>query len=103
MHVANKPELELKTLELKKAASIIRAINHPLRQSMIKLIHKEGSVIVTDIYTKLKVEQSIASQHLAILRTAGYVITDRQGKFIYYKINYKRFNDVETFMEKILN
>lgn len=103
MVLANKPELELHSLELKKAATVLRAINHPLRQSMIKLINKEGSVIVTDIYTKLKVEQSIASQHLAVLRAAGFVVTERQGKFIYYKINHKRFKDVEVFMENILN
>jgi len=42
---------------------------------------------VTDIYVKLRIEQSVASQHLAILRNEGFVSTEREGKTIWYSIN----------------
>ena len=44
---------------------------------------------VTDIYVKLRLEQSVASQHLAILRKAGVVQTERDGKFIFYSLGYQ--------------
>src|SRR6186713_242859 len=75
---------------LKKAAGVLRAVNHKLRQSMIKLLEENGKMTVTEIYVKLRLEQSVASQHLAILRQAGVVKTTRDGKFIYYSVNPSR-------------
>ena len=103
MQQATREELDLHTLELKKAALVLRAVNHNLRQSLLRLIHKSGAITVTELYEKLDLEQSVASQHLAILRKAGFVFTERKGKFIYYKINYKTFEELEAFMKKILN
>ena len=65
-----------------------RAIDHTLRQQILTLL--EDSVFgmtVTQIYVKLRLEQSVASQHLAVLRRAGIVATERQGKYIYYSIS----------------
>lgn len=74
-------------LNLKKAAMILRALNHKLRQQIVKLIDENKKLTVTDIYIKLRLEQSVASQHLAILRRAGIVKPSRDGKFIYYSVN----------------
>lgn len=76
---------------LRKIVLILRAMNHPIRQNMLALIEKNGSMTVTDLYNKLGLEQSVASQHLAILRRANFVDTDRQGKFIYYSKNEKTY------------
>jgi DNA-binding transcriptional ArsR family regulator len=103
MEVVNKLELDIQPMELKKAALVIRAVNHKLRQNIIKLIHDAGSIIVTDIYKKLDLEQSVASQHLAILRKAGFVRAERKGKCIYYSINYHKFTEVNNFMKKLLH
>lgn len=103
MDQATAQELDLQTHELKKAALVLRAVNHNLRQNLIRLIHASGSITVTELYEKLKLEQSVASQHLAILRKAGFVLTERKGKFVYYKINYNAFNELDVFTKKILN
>jgi DNA-binding transcriptional ArsR family regulator len=54
------------------------------------------------MYGKLKLEQSVASQHLSILRKAGFVLTERQGKFIFYSVNYQRLKEVEQFVGNII-
>ena len=56
---------------------------------------------VTEIYVKLRLEQSVASQHLAILRRAGIVSTARDGKFIFYSLNYARLAEVVGFVETL--
>jgi DNA-binding transcriptional ArsR family regulator len=48
----------------KKAALILRSINHKLRQQIIKLLDENQKMTVTEIYVKLRLEQSVASQHL---------------------------------------
>ncbi len=88
--------------ELKKAALHFRAINHTLRQQILYLLHKNQSMKVTDIYEELRLEQSVASQHLAILRKANLVMTTRQGKNIFYSVNYERLNLLHTTARNLL-
>lgn len=95
--------LKLDLLELKKAAVILRALNHKLRQQMIKVIDEHGKITVTDLYIKLRLEQSVASQHLAILRKAGFVTTSREGKYIYYSLNMSRLEDIMRYTAQLLN
>jgi len=87
---------------LKKAAMVLRAINHKLRQQILKLIDESGKMTVTEIYVKLRLEQSVASQHLAILRKAGFVKTERDGKFIYYSVNTDRLEELNKFVKDLV-
>ncbi len=87
---------------LKKAAMVLRALNHKLRQQLLKLIEEEKKITVTEIYVRLRLEQSVASQHLAILRKAGIVNTERDGKFIFYTVNYKRIDEINQFVKDLV-
>ena len=100
--VTSSSELRVDVLQLKKAALILRAVNHKLRQQIMKLIHQNGKMTVTEIYVKLRLEQSVASQHLAILRKAGFVNTLRDVKFIYYSVNYARLDQVHSIVHELL-
>jgi len=75
---------------LRVAAGIMRALAHPLRMRIIGVIDSKENACVTDIYEDLQIEQSVASQHLRILRQAELVQTQREGKFIFYSLNYDR-------------
>ena len=88
---------------LKKAALVLRALNHKLRQQILALIDSEKKITVTEIYVRLRLEQSVASQHLAILRRAGIVITQRDGKFIYYTVNHKRIEEINKFIQDLVD
>jgi DNA-binding transcriptional ArsR family regulator len=88
---------------VKKAALILRALNHKLRQQLIKLIEEEKKITVTEIYVRLRLEQSVASQHLAILRKAGIVNTLRDGKFIFYSVNHKRIEEINKLVTDLVN
>jgi ArsR family transcriptional regulator, virulence genes transcriptional regulator len=98
----NGSSLKVDLLNIKKAALILRALNHKLRQQIIKLIDEQGKMTVTELYVKLRLEQSVASQHLAILRKAGFVKTARDGKFIYYSVNISRLQELNKFVDDLL-
>jgi DNA-binding transcriptional ArsR family regulator len=95
--------LKVDLLNIKKAALTLRAFNHKLRQQILKLIDEQQKITVTELYVKLRLEQSVASQHLAILRKAGFVSTTRDGKFIYYSVNVNRLKELNQFVEDLLN
>lgn len=94
-------DIPLDYIELRKAALVLRAVNHKLRQRIIDLLEENKSMTVTDIYVKLRLEQSVASQHLAILRRAGVVRTDRQGKFIFYSLDKERLGQISSLVEEL--
>ena len=99
---SNEP-IKLDYVAVKSAAMTLRAINHKLRQQIIKLLEENKRMNVTDIYVKLRLEQSVASQHLAILRRADIVITERDGKFIHYALNHARIASVAHFVKELIN
>ena len=68
----------------------------------IKLLDENQRMTVTEIYVKLRLEQSVASQHLAILRRAGIVATQRDGKFIFYTVNYHRVSELTRFVDDVI-
>src|SRR3954465_1537255 len=87
-------DLLIEAVNLKNGARIFRAVNHSLRQKMLRQLHLKGKMTVTEIFVTLRIEQSLASQHLAILRKANFVTTERSGKFIYYALNHTRLNQI---------
>lgn len=95
--------IEISNSALRDSVMVLRAINHALRQNMIRLIDENGKMTVTEIYVKLRLEQSVASQHLAILRNAGFLNTTRKGKYILYSVNKERLLEVKMFMEHIIS
>ena len=97
------PKLKINYDLLDRSAEFLRAINHPLRQRILELIETEDKVNVTKIYISLRLEQSVASQHLSILRKSGFVLTHREGKYIYYSINKERIDQSNLLIEALNN
>ena len=95
-------DLHIEVLHIRKASLILRVINHKLRQQILKLLHEQGKMTVTEIYVKLRLEQSVASQHLALLRKADFVHTERDGKFVFYSVNYQRLTSLQHFSEEFI-
>lgn len=95
--------LKIDFFQVKKSAVIFRALNHKLRQQMLKLLEEKQKLTVTEIYGQLLLEQSVASQHLAVLRRAAIVKTEREGKFIYYTLNHNRLSEIARCISDLLN
>jgi DNA-binding transcriptional ArsR family regulator len=92
-----------KSEELVKAAKVFRAINHPVRKQIFKILHAKSQATVTEIYAKLRIEQSAASQHLKLLREVNMVETERKGRLIFYKPNYEKLALLEKVVSKIVS
>ena len=89
--------------KIKKASMVLRSLNNKLRQNILGYIYDKEKVGVTELYKDLKLEQSVASLHLSILRKEGVVSTERNGKQVYYSINNNRITDIKKFVEDILS
>lgn len=97
-----KQTLPIDFAKSKIAAKIMRAISHPLRLEIIGFIDSKKTVKVHDIYSSLHLDQSIASQHLKIMRDADLVHFERVGKEKHYSINYDRIKLINQIIHKHL-
>ena len=89
-----KAKVKINSEKLQVSSEILRALAHPLRMKILEFIDRHKTINVNKIYNTLKLEQSITSQHLRILRLAGIVVTQRDGKFIHYSIDYSKVDSV---------
>jgi len=97
----NNGDLNLDYSVLRKAVLNVRAIDHDARKKIIGMLLEKETMTVTDVYTELNIEQSVASQHLAVLRRAGLVQTGRDGKFILYSVNVDRLNEINNLIDNL--
>lgn len=87
---------------IRNASKILRALNHPLRLSIIlKLKQFDNRLSVTELYTDMLIEQSVASQHLSILKSAGIVMATKTGKIVHYTVNQKRIDEIVMLCQQM--
>jgi DNA-binding transcriptional ArsR family regulator len=70
-----------------KLSIILKAVANYSRIMILFLLYKNGEMTVTDIWHKLKLEQSIVSHHMTGMRNLGIVKVKRVGKNIYYSLS----------------
>ena len=79
---------------LEKAASMLKAMAHPLRIAIIGFLEDGKKLTVTEIHNHLGVEQSTASHHLGILKDKGVLISKREGKNTYYFLKHENLRSI---------
>ena len=95
-------ELVINKDDLKSAGLVFRAANHKLRQQILVSLNGKSGMTVTHLYKELNLEQSVASQHLAILRKAELVCARREGKNVLYSVNTDKITLLHTIAGKLL-
>jgi DNA-binding transcriptional ArsR family regulator len=95
-----KNQFEIKNIN--KAIITLKAIDHKFRKDILKLIESKKEITVTEIYKKLQMEQSVVSQHLALLRACEIVKTKKVGRFIKYSINNEKIQHIKSKVEELL-
>jgi DNA-binding transcriptional ArsR family regulator len=67
-------------------AMLAKALGHPARVKILRLLVRKESCVCGDIVEKLPLAQSTVSQHLKVLKEAGLVRGDVDGPRICYCI-----------------
>ncbi len=66
-------------------AKIFKALGHPSRLLMVDAL-RGGEKCVCDLQALVGDDMSTVSKHLAVLREAGVVSTEKRGANIYYRL-----------------
>lgn len=63
-----------------------KALSDPIRREILALL-RAGPMAAGEIVEQFSVSGATISHHLSILRDAGLVLDEKQGKYIYYELN----------------
>lgn len=92
--------MELSTVEIEKAATILKLLGDKTRLTMLKMLDT-NDYCVCEFVEIFKVSQPAISQHVRKLKDAGLVRETRRGQWIIYSLN--RESDVIPFVQSLIN
>lgn len=70
---------------MQRGAEVFKALGHPSRLAMISAL-ESGERCVCDLHELVGGDLSTVSNHLAVLRAAGLVKSERRGTQVFYRL-----------------
>jgi ArsR family transcriptional regulator len=86
-----------------KLARYAKALAHPARISILKMLIRKNVCVCGEIVDVLPLAQSTVSQHLKALKKAGLVQGEIDGPKSCYCINPKAVAEFNKFLKKLMN
>lgn len=77
---------------------IFKALSDPNRLRIVKML-EEKPLCVCDIKDVLGLANSTVSKHLSLLRDAELIVDEKDGKWVYYRLNTLEY---EKYVNQIL-
>jgi ArsR family transcriptional regulator len=84
-------------------ASIAKALSHPARIQIIRLLLSKKTCIGGDIVDVVGLAQSTVSEHLRILKASGIIIGEITRPRVCYSLNLARLQPFNNFLGQILD
>lgn len=82
-------------------ADVAKALSHPARIQILKILTVTNACICGDIVEKLPLAQATVSQHLKELKRVGLIKGDIDGPKVCYCINQKVLDKAKKSFEKL--
>ncbi|MCL6524414.1 MAG: metalloregulator ArsR/SmtB family transcription factor [Thermoflavifilum sp.] len=86
-----------------KIAKYAKALSHPARVAILKLLIKKQACICGDIVDELPLSQSTVSQHLKELKEAGLIKGNIDGVKICYCIDEKEWTVAKQLLHEFFS
>lgn len=84
-----------------RIAKYAKALSHPARVAILKLLIQKQACVCGDIVDELPLSQSTVSQHLKELKEAGLIKGDIDGAKVCYCIDEKEWNVAKNLLSEI--
>jgi ArsR family transcriptional regulator, arsenate/arsenite/antimonite-responsive transcriptional repressor len=79
--------LDISSSDQKRLLAMFRALGNPIRFEIMKFLVTHPGSITGDIVDFLPIAQATTSQHLAVLRDAGWIEGIVEGPAVNYRLN----------------
>ena len=87
--------------EGQQCVALFKALANEERMQIMILLHQNGEMFAQDIQKNFYLEQSTTSHHLNILRKSGFAKIRKEGRKIFYSLEYDRLKQVDNLFRQI--
>ena len=94
--------IESSGAETERLAGLCKALAHPIRVQIVRLLMTVDTCVCGDIVQKLPLAQSTVSQHLKILKDAGLVEGEIDGQRTCYCLNREALAEFKGLSDTLL-
>jgi DNA-binding transcriptional ArsR family regulator len=84
-------------------AGVAKALSHPARIRILKILAEMDSCMVGNIVDQLPLAQATVSQHLKELKNAGLIKGEIDGPRICYCVNNETLSKAKRALDKLFN
>lgn len=84
-------------------ASVFKALSDPTRLEIISLLTESQNLCVNVIAEKTGLSQPAISQHLKVLKNAGFLDAKKMGMHVHYSINQKKAAEFKDTVNVLFN
>lgn len=78
----------------------LRALTDPIRREILTML-KGGRLSAGEISARFPVSGAAVSRHLSVLKEAGLVRDQREGKYIYYELNTSVLEEIMLWLTEL--
>lgn len=89
--------------EIERSAAIAKALGHPARIAILKILAKRNTCFCGDITEILPLAQSTVSQHLKALKSAGLISGTVEGVRTCYCLNPNGIKELSNVLTELSN
>lgn len=86
-----------------RLAKYAKALGHPARVAILKLLANRQTCICGDIVDELPLSQSTVSQHLKELKDAGLIQGEIEGAKVCYCIDAKEWKTAQVWINQLFD
>lgn len=83
-------------------ADLFKGLSHPVRIRVLELLADRDELAVSQMLEDISLEASHLSQHLAVLRRYGLVVSDRRASQVYYRLAHDSVADLLAVARRLL-
>jgi len=93
--------IKLDDPEIERSAAIAKALGHPARIAILKILAQKNTCFCGDITEIIPLAQSTVSQHLKALKTAGLIKGEVEGVRTCYCLNPDGIKELKNLLSEL--
>ena len=83
-------------------AKVLKALAHPARLKLVDVLSEHDEVCVCDLTDSIGSDMSTVSRHLAQLKNAGIVESEKHGQMVFYRLRVKCLTSLFACIESVV-
>lgn len=83
-------------------ANLFKGLAHPYRIRILEILSSTPETTVSEMLNETGLEASHLSQHLAVLRRYGLVVSERRGSVVHYRLAFAQVADLLFVARQLL-